>query len=167
MYPETCNPTKNHQEYRYGRYLLEDVFRCRQCNALVTTQTLLSGVKNRNHCPYCLWSRHVDLLQAGDRLSACKASMEPIGLTVKQRQNKYGSGNSGELMLIHRCNVCNKFSINRIAADDFSDKLLEIFYASDEMDSIMRGNLDACGIRLLLSADYQVVNHQLYGALQN
>ena len=167
MYPETCNPVKNHQEYRYGRYLFKDVFRCRQCEALVTAHPMLSGVKNRNHCPYCLWSQHVDLSEAGDRLSACKASMEPIGLTVKQRQNKYGNGSSGELMLIHRCTACNKYSINRIAADDFSDKLLEVFLASESMEPITRCKLEACGIRLLQRSDHQVVKYQLYGALQN
>src|SRR4030065_2106742 len=78
-------------------------FRCCYCRAFVHTLPRLAGVKNRNHCPYCLWSRHVDLLQAGDRMSACKAIMQPIGLTVKQGRNKYGNYRSGELMLIHRC----------------------------------------------------------------
>jgi len=167
MYPETCNPVKNHPAYRYGRTISEDVFRCKQCKALVYTQSMLSGVKNRNHCPYCLWSRHVDLLQAGDRLSACKAGMEPVGLTVKQRQNKYGNRNDGELMLIHRCWQCGKLSINRIAADDYSDKLLEVFHESESMEPIMRVKLEACGIQLLQRSDHQVVNYQLYGVHQN
>jgi hypothetical protein len=167
MYPETCNPAKNHPAYRYGKTLFEDAFKCRQCNALVTTASVLSGVRNRNHCPYCLWSRHVDLFEAGDRLSACKSPMEPIGLTVKQRQNKYGSGCSGELMLIHHCQVCDKFSINRIAADDISDKLLEIFNSSEELDSIMRGKLEGCGIQVLQGDDHQVVMRQLWGVIWN
>jgi hypothetical protein len=167
MYPKICNPVKNHHAYRNGKYLIEDVFRCRRCNALVTTQSKHSGVKNRNHCPYCLWSRHVDLLQAGDRLSACKAPMEPIGLAMKQRVTKYGSRSSGELMLIHRCEACDKYSINRIAADDISEKLLEIFHISTVMDSITLGKLETSGIRVLQRADHQVVNHQLWGALQN
>jgi len=167
MYPETCNPAKNHPAYRYGRTLFEDAFRCRRCNALVTTQSMLSGVRNRNHCPYCLWSRHVDLFEAGDRLSACRSPMEPIGLTVKQRQKKYGCRSSGELMLIHHCEVCDKFSINRIAADDTSDKLLEIFHTSVELDATIRGKLEACGIQLLQRADHQVVMHQLWGDIWN
>lgn len=93
--------------------------------------------------------------------------MEPIGLTVKQRQNKYGTGNNGELMLIHYCEVCDKFSINRIAADDISDQLLEVFHASEELDSITRGKLEACGIQVLQGDDHRVVMRQLWGNIWN
>jgi hypothetical protein len=47
-------------------------------------------VRNRNHCPYCLWSRCLDLFRAGDRLSACKAPMQPVGLALKHTRKKYG-----------------------------------------------------------------------------
>ncbi len=163
MYPEICNPVKNHPAYRYGRTMSEDVFRCKQCKALVYTQSMLSGVKNRNHCPYCLWSRHVDLLKAGDRLSACKAGMEPVGLTVKQRQNKYGNGNDGELMLIHRCWQCGKLSINRIAADDLAEHLLNIYRASLTIDLPTREQLKESGIWLLQGEEQRLVIHQLQG----
>jgi hypothetical protein len=163
MYPEIYSPAKHHHSERRGRYLPEDVFMCRQCNALVYTQPVHSAVRNRNHCPYCLWSRHVDWQEAGDRLSACKAGMEPIGLTVKQRGDKYGNGSNGELMLIHRCHECGKLSINRIAADDLSDRLLEIFLASDEMDMLTRDKLKECGIWLLQGPDHKLVSSQLYG----
>jgi hypothetical protein len=93
--------------------------------------------------------------------------MEPIGLTVKQRQNKYGSRCSGELMLIHHCEVCDKFSINRIAADDISDKLLEIYQTSVEMDATIRCKLEACGIQVLQGDDHQVVMRQLWGGIWN
>ena len=58
-------------------------FKCAHCHALVLSTHLVSGVNNRNHCPYCLWSSHLELYAAGDRLSACKAPMKPIGLTMK------------------------------------------------------------------------------------
>ena len=61
----------------------------RHCHVIVSSAHLLSGVNNRNHCPYCLWSCHLDLYTAGDRLSACKAPMKPIGLTMKRSRNKY------------------------------------------------------------------------------
>src|SRR4026209_2498083 len=93
-------------------------FRCAHCRNIVSVTHLLSGVNNRNHCPYCLWSRHLDLYSAGDRLSACKAKMKPIGLTMKKGRNKYRPGPRGELMLVHACTECNAVSINRIAADD-------------------------------------------------
>src|SRR5688500_3395418 len=96
-------------------------FRCAHCHALVSSAHLLSGVHNRNHCPYCLWSCHLDLFAAGDRLSACKAPMRAIGLTMKAGRNKYQPDSRGELMLIHQCTDCGALSINRIAADDDSD----------------------------------------------
>jgi RNHCP domain len=163
MYPEIYSPVKHRLSERWGRYQLEDVFMCRQCNALVYTQPVHSGVKNRNHCPYCLWSRHVDWQVAGDRLSACKAGMEPIGLTLKQSRDKYGNRCSGELMLIHLCRECGKLSINRIAADDLADRLMEIFHASDEMDMLTRNKLEECGIWLLQEPDHKLVSRRLYG----
>lgn len=163
MYPRIYSPFKNGQLERLALRPVEDGFICRNCQAFVSAHPLFSGVHNRNHCPYCLWSRHVDWQRAGDRLSACKASMEPIGLTVKQRQKKYASGSSGELMLIHRCNDCGRISINRIAADDLSVKLWEIFNASTGLDSVTRIHLEECGIWLLQRSDYRLVSRQLSG----
>jgi hypothetical protein len=163
MYPEIYNISKYNISDRREKRSSEDVFRCHFCQAHVCTQPILSGVINRNHCPYCLWSRHVDLLRAGDRMSACKAIMEPIGLTVKQRQKKYASGRTGELMLIHRCSECGKLSINRIAADDLSECLLDIFYMSFGLDVSTQQHLNTCGIRLLMEEDHKLVITQLHG----
>src|SRR5271157_3828196 len=97
-------------------------FECLHCHASVGIASILAG--NRNHCPYCLWSKHVDLNRVGDRLSACKVGMLPIGLTLKRTLKKYCSGKGGELMLIHRCVACASLSINRMAADDDADTVL-------------------------------------------
>ncbi|HEY4722578.1 MAG TPA: RNHCP domain-containing protein, partial [Anaerolineae bacterium] len=71
-------------------------FVCVHCRNFVSAQAVLSGVRNRNHCPYCLSSRHLDLYAAGDRLSACKARMKPIGLTLKRQSKKYARCDQGE-----------------------------------------------------------------------
>ena len=71
---------------RSGMKVETDGFRCTHCGAFVTRDTLLSGVVNRNHCPYCLWSRHVDWQRAGDRMSACKGRMYPVGLALKRER---------------------------------------------------------------------------------
>src|SRR5215475_14044587 len=105
-------------------------FRCTHCHNMVSAMRLLSGVNNRNHCPYCLWSCHLDLFVAGDRLSACKGQMKPIGLTMKKSRNKYRLEARGELMLIHQCVECSDISINRIAADDDPDSILSTFQDS-------------------------------------
>lgn len=167
MYPEIYNPsTRNHPD-RWRRRSSEDVFTCLQCQAAVYTQPMISGVKNRNHCPFCLWSRHVDHTQPGDRMSACKAIMQPIGLTVKRRRNKYGGGTYGELMLIHRCCECGKLSINRIAADDQAVRLMEIFYASLGLDTSTLNQLEVSGIHLLQGEDVKLVARQLQGIVNN
>jgi hypothetical protein len=78
-------------------------FKCAHCHVIVSSAHFLSGVNNRNHCPYCLWSCHLDLYAAGDRLCACKGQMKPIGLTMKKGRNKYRLDRRGELMLVHEC----------------------------------------------------------------
>jgi hypothetical protein len=72
-------------------------FRCAYCRGWVSSASFVSGVHNRNHCPYCLWSRHLDLYAAGDRLSACKAPMQPVALTRKPGRGKYGPGPGAQI----------------------------------------------------------------------
>src|SRR6187549_2977857 len=119
---------RNHQPSTFGD------FKCGNCGALVSSMNMLSGVQNRNHCPYCLWSRHLDLYSAGDRLSACKAGMKPVGLTMKKSRNKYQLSPRGELMLVHACTDCESISINRIAADDDLEMILAAFQSSLRLD---------------------------------
>jgi hypothetical protein len=138
-------------------------FTCTHCHQLVSADPLLSGVNNRNHCPYCLWSRHMDLFEAGDRLAACKAPMQPLGLALKQTRKKYGRQAQGELMLVHRCTACGRASLNRIAADDDSQSLFEIFENALEMDAQLKAQLAQEGIRLLACDDLELVKAQLLG----
>ena len=138
-------------------------FRCAQCRALVSSAHLLSGVNNRNHCPYCLWSCHLDLYAAGDRLSACKAPMRPIGLTMKKGRNKYQRGPRGELMLVHQCVDCGTLSINRIAADDDSQTVIAVFQESLCVGQHIHTQCREHGIVMLSEQEISVVHTQLYG----
>jgi hypothetical protein len=167
MYPKIYNPSRQHHPVPRGRNSLEDVFSCKYCQAHVYTQPLLSGVHNRNHCPYCLWSRHVDLNKPGDRLSACKTIMQPIGLTMKPGRDKFGRACMGELMLIHRCIGCGKLSINRIAADDITERLLGVFHVSLATDAHTRNQLKTNGIRLIQEDEAWMVTSQLEGIRLN
>lgn len=163
---------RNHAKIRWRKLeknsrLSLDGFQCRHCLAYVYTHPIVSGVQNRNHCPYCLWSRHVDHTRVGDRMSACKAIMQPIGLTVKRRQNKYGGHVLyGELMLIHRCNDCGKVSINRLAADDQVERIMELFQESFSMDENTRFQLEETGIQILEEEHASLVACQLQGVYQ-
>jgi len=88
-----------------------DDFICLQCGYAVSSQPW--GTQHRNHCPHCLWSRHVDM-RPGDRACLCKGAMEPIALWQKP---------DGELMILHRCRTCGMIKANRLAGDDNHDAL--------------------------------------------
>jgi RNHCP domain len=82
-------------------------FKCGRCRTFVGPT--VSGGRHRNHCPYCLTSRHVDLRRPGDRASPCRALMPAIGVFFRP---------DGEQMVMHRCNGCGIERKNRVAADD-------------------------------------------------
>lgn len=136
-------------------------FKCAHCHVFVSSTHVLSGVNNRNHCPYCLWSCHLDLHAAGDRLSACKGQMKPVGLTMKRGRNKYRLDRRGELMLVHQCTDCGTLSINRVAADDDSSAIFAVFQESliSEIDRVSEGY----GIVTLHAHDMDALHQQLYG----
>ena len=146
--------------YRYDTITSD--FKCKHCHNYVSTDPLLSGVNNRNHCPYCLWSRHLDLYNAGDRLAACKAEMKPVALTFKRANKKYGS-RQGELMLVHLCTDCGSVSINRSAADDDAETILAIFENSQHLDGQTRTQIQAGGIQVLEASDASIVRARLFG----
>lgn len=81
-------------------------FKCESCNKEVKSHTEWSA---RNHCPYCLWSKHLDKDFPWDRLSDCGALMKPIDIDYKK--NKW-------YMIKHSCISCNKVILNKIAPDD-------------------------------------------------
>ena len=135
-------------------------FKCAHCHVLVSSAHILSGVNNRNHCPYCLWSYHLDLYAAGDRLSACKGQMKPIGLTMKHGRNRYRLENRGELMLVHECIECGALSINRNAADDDPASLVAVFQAS--LESQIHTQCAGFGIQILSRNYADAVHKQLF-----
>jgi hypothetical protein len=67
------------------------------------------GTAHRNHCPNCLWSRHLDDHRPGDRDADCGSLMEPIAVSVR---------GDGEWVLVHRCTGCDALNLNRTAGDD-------------------------------------------------
>ena len=90
-------------------------FACGHCHRFIGP--LPSGGHHRNHCPLCLYSRHVDDRVSGDRSSPCGSLMAPIG--AFQRPN-------GEHVVVHRCLGCGFERFNRIAADDDFDLVLAL-----------------------------------------
>jgi hypothetical protein len=138
---------------------LEQLFTCVRCHLPISCAPSVAGVHNRNHCPRCLWSRHMDWRAAGDRLSNCRAPMEPVGLTTKRSRNRYAHERDGELMIVHRCTGCGKLSINRIAADDSAEAIVALFEAS----LAHKPAVDPDGVDLLGAGDGALVRRRLFG----
>lgn len=145
---------------------LDGNFLCVNCRQPVPLDPHRAGVHNRNHCPYCLWSRHLDLFKAGDRLAACRAPMRPVGLAHKRRMKKYPGRAPEELMVIHRCEDCGKVSLNRIAADDCTNELWDIFQRSLDLDPAFLQDLEWSGIAILGARVARTVREQLFGAFE-
>jgi DNA-directed RNA polymerase subunit RPC12/RpoP len=80
-------------------------FTCARCGMVVAA---LANGSYRNHCPRCLYSRHVDV-RPGDRAAGCRGLMEPIGL---DHHSKKGD------VVVHRCLNCGSLERNRAAPDD-------------------------------------------------
>ncbi|MGH3981064.1 MAG: RNHCP domain-containing protein [Pseudonocardiaceae bacterium] len=85
-------------------------FTCLHCG------TQVRGSGYTNHCPACLWSRHVDVAP-GDRAADCGAAMQPVGAL---------SEHDG-LVVVQRCVACGHTWRNRIATADDRDAVLALF----------------------------------------
>jgi hypothetical protein len=105
----------------------------------------------------------MDWLEAGDRLSGCRAPMQPIGLTTKRSKNKYARERDGELMLIHRCTGCATIVINRIGGDDSTAAILEVFDSSCAADALLYAELTTSGVSILTEDDRDLVQRRLFG----
>lgn len=104
------SPENDHEPTRSR----EESFVCRVCGKTVVPAG--AGSEHRNHCPYCLSSRHLDV-EPGDRAADCGGVMEPIAVWVRR---------NGEWALIHRGKACGTLRSNRVAADDNPIKLLSL-----------------------------------------
>ncbi len=87
-------------------------FTCLRCGLEVVP---LTNGSYRNHCPQCLYSRHLDMVP-GDRASSCKGMMEPIAI---RHNSKKG------LQLVYRCITCGVVRANRVASDTVQPDDLE------------------------------------------
>jgi len=106
---------QTHKQQSFG-------FKCAQCKQIIPMATTSIGTDHRDHCPFCLYSLHVDKEKPGDRQSSCKSKMKPIGITFKN--------NSWELMIIYECLGCSKIIKNRCAGDDAPFALIDVFRSS-------------------------------------
>ncbi|MEK7132982.1 MAG: RNHCP domain-containing protein [Patescibacteria group bacterium] len=84
-------------------------FVCENCGEQV------NGDGYTNHCPQCLWSKHVDV-NPGDRRAGCMGLMKPIRV----------EGSTPDYYLIHECVRCVYKSRNIADIMDSEEALLAI-----------------------------------------
>jgi rubrerythrin len=75
----------------------------------------VSGSGYTNHCPECLWSKHVDI-SPGDRSAVCGGMMKPVQVMVKGK----------EYSLRHVCEKCGFERINKTQKEDNFDTVIQI-----------------------------------------
>ena len=66
-----------------------------------------------NHCPKCLWSKHVDV-DPGDRAEKCGGMMEPVAL----------EGTTPSYRIVHMCERCGKTRRVDVAAQDSPESII-------------------------------------------
>jgi len=84
-------------------------FICEHCGVFV------KGTGYTDHCPKCLWSKHVDI-NPGDRKSECSGMMEPIGVEVE----------SGKYIIHYRCEKCGYQYRVKSAPGDNLNKIVKL-----------------------------------------
>jgi hypothetical protein len=66
-------------------------------------------------------------------------------------------------VLIHRCTKCGKLVLNRIAADDCTDRIAALGAQPPAQHAARSAALAADGVTLLTAADRELVQHRLFG----
>lgn len=69
----------------------------------------------RDHCPNCLYSKHIDIMP-GDRQNQCGGLMMPIG--IEKYKNTY--------KIIYKCTKCHEIHKNIAANDDNYDLIIKL-----------------------------------------
>ncbi len=105
----------------------DEEFECQNCHLMVPRR---GGGYCRNHCPFCLYSYHVDLHLPGDRKCTCASLMKPVDMIYNSQKQTY--------QIIHECLKChyrhpvtvakddNKDLIYKLTADFAQQKMMEI-----------------------------------------
>jgi len=84
-------------------------FVCEKCG------TRVEGNGYTNHCPTCLWSKHVDI-HPGDRAEKCGGMMRPVRV----------EGTATRYRIVHHCLQCGKERIVDTAPGDSKDALVAL-----------------------------------------
>ena len=89
----------------------DENFECENCK----TKVLKLNYTARDHCPNCLYSKHVDI-NPGDRLNPCQGLMQPID--IEKFKDTY--------KIIYKCEKCGQLHKNIMAIDDNFEKIINL-----------------------------------------
>ena len=89
--------------------MMDENFICENCGKEVKKANYTA----RDHCPYCLYSKHVDI-NPGDRANPCKGLLKPIG--IEKFKDTY--------KILYKCTKCNKEHKNIMANDDDMNEII-------------------------------------------
>ncbi|MDD3048564.1 MAG: RNHCP domain-containing protein [Bacilli bacterium] len=92
--------------------MIDENFICENCGAEIKAL----GYTARDHCPFCLYSKHVDVLP-GDREASCGGLLEPIA-TEHDPKHDY--------KIVYKCEKCHMIKKNIMAKDDNLDLIIKI-----------------------------------------
>jgi len=90
-------------------------FVCANCGKEVSPL----GYTSRNHCPFCLFSLHLDI-NPGDRASDCEGLLEPVRVEVDPKKG---------YVIISKCLRCGEIRRNKAANDDDINKIIKLTVA--------------------------------------
>lgn len=90
---------------------LDEKFICENCGKNVDKLNYSS----RDHCPYCLYSKHVDI-NPGDRANECRGLLKPIG--IEKFKDSY--------KIIYKCKKCGEEHKNIAAKDDDFNLIIDL-----------------------------------------
>ena len=91
--------------------MIDENFICENCGNEVSKL----GYTARDHCPYCLYSKHLDV-NPGDRENKCHGLMKPVA--IEKFKNSY--------KIIYNCTKCNEIHKNIMAIDDNFDIIINL-----------------------------------------
>lgn len=91
--------------------MIDETFTCENCGKVINKLNYTA----RDHCNYCLYSKHVDI-NPGDRANDCCGLLVPID--IEKFKDTY--------KIIYKCCKCNQLHKNIIAIDDNMDKIIEL-----------------------------------------
>lgn len=91
---------------------IDEGFICEHCGKKVEPL----GYSCRNHCPECLYSKHVDV-NPGDREETCHGLLEPIDIEINSKKG---------YVIVFKCKKCGAIRKNKVASDDNMDAVYEI-----------------------------------------